>query len=314
VTVIPERRGDKWTPPPWHAPAPADETTRTPSSTRAGRASARQTQSVRTSDAVRPVVLGYAIAPAATGVLALLLAFAGPLSGSGSVPAGLLILCVLQVVCYVLTRNGDAVVLARSWLLALVMTAGLLPLLTVQASLLQEPWIDADRGSATPALISTFVVVLLVVVVAVWCLAAFSSLAEIGVIAYMPLALIVPGVLGIGSTIDQRAALVAVAESSLLAAGATVLAWSLPRNSRLLVPPAALVVQIVALWLAGRGPSYPESSGGVVSFLYWLTIVVTVALVVVLPAASAWLRRTIAAVEEADRPRQSPSGEGESQG
>jgi hypothetical protein len=162
-------------------------------------------------------------------------------------------------------------------------------------------------------LISTFVVVLFVVVVAVWCMVAFSSLSEIAVVAFMPLAMLVPGVLGIGSTIDQRAALVAVAESSFIAAGATVLAWSLPRGPRLLVPPAALVVQLVALWVAGRGPSFPETNGTIVSLMYWVTVVVTAALIVALPAASAWLRRAIAAVEEAERPRRSGSGEGDSQ-
>lgn len=227
---------------------------------------------------------------------------------------GLLILCVLDVVCYVVTRNGDAAVLARSWLLAAVMTAGLLPLLSVQSSLLREPWVDADRGSATPALIATFVVLLFVVVVAVWCVVTFSSLAEIAVVAFLPMALLVPGVLGIGSTIDQRAALVAVAESSLITAGALVLAWSLPRGPRLFVPPVAFVIQFVALWVAGRGPSFPATSGGIVSFLYWVTIIVTAALVVLLPTASAWLRRAIVAVEEADRPRQSASDEGDSQG
>ncbi len=311
MTVIPDRRDDKWTPPPWHAPVSVDDETRAPASARAGRAVSGRVQTERTADTARPVVLGYAIAPVATGVLALLLAFAGPLSGSGSVPFGLLILCVLHVVCYVLTRNGDASVLARSWLLALVMTAGLLPLLTVQASLLQEPWVDTGRGSATPVVISTFVVVVFVVVVAVWCTVAYSSLTEIAVVAYLPLALLVPGVLGIGSTIDQRAALVAVAESSLIAAGAMVLAWSMPRGPRILVPPAALAVQIVALWVAGRGPSFPESSGSIVSLMYWVTIVITAALVVALPLAAAWLRRAIVAVEEAERPRRDTSGEGE---
>lgn len=242
-------------------------------------------------------------------MLALLLAFAGPLSGSGSVPFGLLVLCAVHVVCYVLMRNGETAILARSWLLALIVTAGLLPLLSVQSSLLREPWVDAGRGSATPVLISTFVVVLFVAVVALWCTAAFSSLPEIAVIAFLPLAMLVPGVLGIGSTIDQRAALVAVAESSLIAAGAMVLAWSLPRGPRALVPPAAFAVQVVALWLAGREPSFPETNGAIVSLMYWVTVVATAALVVVVPAASAWLRRAIVAVEEADRPRRSASDE-----
>jgi hypothetical protein len=77
------------------------------------------------------------------------------------------------------------------------------------------------------------------------------------------------------------------------------------------VPPAALIVQIVALWVAGRGLTFLSTSGGIVSFLYWITIIVVAVLVVLIPAATAWLHRAIVAVEEADRPRRSESGGGD---
>jgi hypothetical protein len=244
-------------------------------------------------------------------VVALLLAFAGIVSGSGSIPVALLLLCVLQIVGYVVTRNGEAAILARSWLLALIGTAGLLPLLSLQANLLSEPYVSLSRGSATPAVISTLIVVLFVVVVAVWCAVSFSSTAEVASVAFLPMALLVPGILGLGPEIDQRAALVGLAESSLFAAGAAVLAWSLPRQTRLIVPPVALAIQLVTLALAGRGPSFPPTSGDIVKVLYWTTIVVTGALLTLLPMVSAWLHRSIAAVEEAERPRRSESGGGE---
>jgi len=152
---------------------------------------------------------------------------------------------------------------------------------------------------------------LFIMVVAFWCTVSFSSMAEVAPVAFLPLALLVPGMLGVGPAIDQRAALVGLAESSLFAAGAAVLAWSLPRQTRLIVPPVAMSIQLVTLALAGRGPSFPQTSGDIVNVLYWMTIVVTGALLTLLPVVSAWLRRSIAAVEEAERPRRSESGGGE---
>jgi hypothetical protein len=244
-------------------------------------------------------------------VVALLLAFAGILSGSGSIPVALLLLCVLQLVGFVVTRNGEAAILARSWLLALVATAGLLPLLALQVNLLSEPYISLGRGSATPALIATVVVLVFIMVVAIWCAVSFSSMAEVAPVAFLPLALLVPGMLGIGPAINQRTALVGLAESSLFAAGATILAWSLPRQTRLIVPPVAMAIQLVTLALAGRGPSFPPTSGDIVRVLYWMTIIVTGALLTLLPVVSAWLRRSIAAVEAAEPPPRSESGGGE---
>jgi hypothetical protein len=308
--VIPDGRSDKWTPPPWHAPPQAGETSPTVGAARS-RGTSRPERTALSVDAARPIILGFAIAPAATGVVALLLVFVEPLSGSGSVPYALVLLCVLQIVCYLAIRNGEAAILARSWLIVLTVTSGLLPLLSLQSELIHEQYVAWSRQSALPAAIATFAVVLFVVVAAIWCVVAFSSMPEVAEIAYLPVALIVPGILGIGTTIDQRAALEGLAESSLFAAGATVLAWSLPRAVRLIVPTLAMAVQVAALWAAGRGPSFPETSGGIVNLLYWATVVTAVALVVFVPVAAAWLQHAIAAVENEERPRPFDAGEGE---
>jgi hypothetical protein len=239
-----------------------------------------------------------AVAPAATGVLALLMAFARWFSGTGTLPIGLLLVCVVQICGYLVARNVDAPLLARSWLVALVTSAGLLPLLSLQVSLLHEPYVSFSRHSATPAIVATGVAVLVTVVVASWCGSASWSAPEVASITFLPAALLVPAALGIGSAVLQRTALETLAEASLFAAGAIMLAWSLPRAGRLLVPPIGFGVQTVALWLAGRGPSFPASSGGIVGTLYALTLVVTGLLVVVLPV-----------VEEGERPRRREAGE-----
>jgi hypothetical protein len=312
--VIPDGGRDKWEPPPWHAPSQADETLARTRAGSGGRTTTRTGATARVVDPDRPLVLGFAIPPAATGVVALLLAFAGPLSGSGSVPLGLAFLCVVQIVGYLATRNSEAAILAKGWLIALLATAGLLPLVSLQASLLREPYVSLSRHSATPAMIGTLVVVLFLVVAAVWCVVSLWSVSEIVTLTFASLALLVPAILGIRTPIGQRAALQAMAESSLFAAGALVLAWSLPRRIRLVVPPVALAIQVFVLWAAGRGPSFPASTGGIVTMLCWLTLLVTALLLVVLPFVATWLRRAIERLEEEQRPHRRATGEGETSG
>jgi hypothetical protein len=303
VTVIPDGGRDKWVPPPWHAPHQDDATAFGPKTGRGPRTTVRTAANSRAIDPDRPVVLGFAIAPAVTGVVALVLAFVGPLSGSGSIPLGVFLVCVVQIVGYLATRNSDVAILSKAWLIMLVATAGLLPLVSLQASLLREPYVSMERHSATPSVIATAIVVLFLVVVAVWCIVSLWSVSEVTSLSFGPLALLVPALLGVQDTIGQRTALQALAEASLFAAGATVLAWSLPRRVRSLVPPIALATQVALLWAAGRGPSFPETNGNIVTSLYWITVIATAALIVVAPVVSASLRRAIEQLEEAERPR-----------
>jgi hypothetical protein len=311
VMVIPEGGRDKWVPPSWHAPPPAAESA---ASTRAGSgrtSTPRTANRARAVDADRPVILGFAIAPASTGVVAILLTFVRPLSGPGSVPYGLLLLCALQVVGLVATRKSDVAILSKSWSIILATTAGLLPLVTLQGSLLREPYVSLKWHSATPAIIATFVVGLCVVVLAGWCVIELSSAPEASSLAIAPPALLVLGILGVHGTIGQQTALQWIAESSLFAAGAMVLAWSLPRGTRLLVTPVALAIQVSVLWAAGRGPTFPATSGGIVTVLYWVTVLVTAATVVLVPVAAASLGRAIERIEQEQRPRRHQSGEGD---
>src|SRR5262249_12437060 len=77
------------------------------------------------------------------------------------------------------------------------------------------------------------------------------------------------------------------------------------------LPPAALALQTVGSGSAGRGPSRPASNGGIVTVLYWVTVLVTAAVVVALPVAAGWLRQAIERLDEMERPRRRGTGEGE---
>jgi hypothetical protein len=303
---------EKWAPPPWHAPRSSSDpgrrgSSRPPSGPGSERAGGTTPQPPgprpQPIDPDRPTVLGFSIAPGVTGLLAIALVFVRPLNNSSGLPLALLLICVVQTVVYLIMRRSEVEALSRSWLIVLLMTAGLLPLLALQSDLLREPYTSASRGGTGPVLLANGTTVLFLLVVAVWSLIAHATTSELSSIAFLPLALLVPAALGVQSTIEQREALEVVGEAALFAAGATLLAWSMPRGARLIVPPIAFLIQFIALWTAGRGPTFPNSSGALVDLLYWLTLIITGVITLTLPIASSWLRRTIARVEEEDRGR-----------
>ncbi|GIW04167.1 MAG: hypothetical protein KatS3mg059_0787 [Thermomicrobiales bacterium] len=306
--ALADETGRGWVPPPWHGP-PVDESEQRPSPTprRAQQVTARRPSFL--ADPARRVVLGLAAVPAITGALALIFAFVPALSGSGSVPVGLLLVAGIQTAGYLLTRGEETTALSRAWLVGVIIVVGVLPLLSLQQALLREPYVALSRGTAAPAVAATSVVVIVLLVVAAWCAVSFWPAPEEASLVFMPVALLIPGVIGMRGALPQRSALEAVAEATLLAAGATAIAWALPRGARPMVAPVALAIQFVALWLAGRGPTFQPTSGQIVPALYTVLLVVTVALTVGTPLLAVWIRRLVVRAEPPRRPRQPDPGD-----
>ncbi len=296
--AVSDESGRGWVPPPWHGP-PVEEPER-PAPRRAQPVPARRTPFL--ADSARRVVLGLAAVPAITGILALIFANIPALSGSGALPVGLLLLAGVHTVGYLITRGEDSAALARAWLVGLVVVVGVLPLLALQQALLREPYVAVSRGTASPAIAATAVVVLVLFVVAGWCAVSSWPAPEEASLVFMPVALLVPGVIGIRGALGQKSALEVLAEASLLAAGATIIAWSMPRGGRPMVAPIALAAQFIALWIAGRGPSFQPTSGRIVPALYTVMLIVTVVLTVSVPLLAVWVRRLVMKAEAPRRP------------
>lgn len=300
--AVSDESGRGWVPPPWHGPPAEEPEPRVRSALRRAQpVPARRTPFLAGPD--RRVVLGLAAVPAITGTIAFIFANIPTLSGSGALPVGLLLLAGVHTAGYLITRGEESAALSRAWLAGLVVVVGVLPLLALQQALLREPYVAVSRGTASPAIAATAVMVLVLFVVAGWCAVSSWQAPEEASLVFLPVALLVPGVIGMRGALGQKSALEALAEASLLAAGATVLAWSLPRGARPMVAPIALAVQFIALWIAGRGPSFQPTSGRIVPALYTVMLVVTVVLTVGVPLLAVWVRRMVMKAEAPRRPR-----------
>ena len=231
-----------------------------------------------------------AIAPVTVGILAGVFSQLTMFAEGGRIPRGLILLVLIQLAAILLLRINDDHPLVNSWVSTLGASAVLVPLLALQVTLLREPYVALGRGSATPAILATVVVGLVLIVGAVWAVASSWTEPDQAALLFMPLGLLPPAMIGMRSTILQGPALELLAEVLLLAALATAIAWAIPPNLRIFVPPVAVGAEFILLWAAGHGPWFHRTSGDVVRFLYTSMLVLSVVLIVAVPVVAMWVK------------------------
>jgi hypothetical protein len=242
-----------------------------------------------------------AVAPAVVGLVAVGVSFMPFLTGGGTVPRGLVLLFVVQVCAAAILKASDYGHLVKIWLSTLICSAVLLPLLALQVTLLREPYVSWGRGSASPAVVATLVVAMVLLVGAVWAVSASWSDPDQAGLLFMPQAMVVPALIGMRSTILESPALRIFGEILLLSAAAIAVSWLVPYTYRLLTPAIAVAVEFVLLWAIGYGPWFHATSGNVVRVLYSVMLALTVILVVAVPFVALWVKHDAIAVRQAQQ-------------
>ena len=105
----------------------------------------------------------------------------------------------------------------------------------------------------------------------------------------MPSTLAIPALIGEHGTIDQHAALMILSEVTLITAVAAAVIWLFPGWPQLLAGAGAMAVELIRLWVSGRGPWRHETSGAIVSTIYITMLIVAVVVVILIPMLSAIL-------------------------
>ncbi len=225
---------------------------------------------------------------ALTGVLAALLSLIPFFSANASVPRGLIVLVGVQLAGLGVARANQSTIAIHGWSAIALTSSVLLPLLSLQVTLLREPYVSLARHSAGPAMFATFIVVVVLTLGAVWSLTSAWQTPEFAALLFMPMAVLVPAMMSMRETVYQRIALETLAETALLCAVMTAIAFAAPPRWRALIPAITLALEFVALWIAGRGPWFHATSGTVVRVLYTTLLASTVVLVVAVPVIAAW--------------------------
>jgi hypothetical protein len=281
---------DDWKPQPWKPPAEADEYdtsgNRRPRISRAAIQAAQRPKLDR-----RREQLFLAVSPCVTGFAALVLWFLSPLPGAGSIPLAFIILAAIQVIGHLVTRDDRPAALAKPWTIHLAAAIGLLPMLAIQVALIREPYVSIDSGSSMPAVLTTMLVIFFTVVLALVSTIRFWTRPDQASLVFLPVALLIPQAVGDRTEIGIGQALGILAVAMLLGGFATIASSYVGMGVRLLIPPVVLGIEILLLWIAGRGPVFHTTSGGIVRLLYILMLATAVLLVVSVPIFAVWLRR-----------------------
>lgn len=281
---------DDWKPQPWKAPAEKDEyDTAGNRRPRISRSAIRAAQHPKVDRKREQLML--AVSPAVTGLVAALLWFLSPLPGAGAIPLPFIALAVIQVAGYLISRDDRPAALSKPWTIHLAAAIGLLPMLAIQVALIREPYVSIDSGSSMPAVLSTLLVIFFTTVLAIVSAVRFWTRPDQAALVFLPVALLIPQAVGECTEIGSGQAVGILAMAMLLGAGAVVISSYVGIGVRLLIPPLVLALEILLLWIGGRGPVLHTTSGGVVRLLYIMMLATAVVLVVIVPIMAVWLRR-----------------------
>ncbi len=243
-------------------------------------------------------LLGMAIAPGATSILALFVSVVPVLSGTGDIPLGIVLVLIMQVAALATLSQMGTHPWGPSWISVGFLTSVMMPMLALQVSLLHEPWVSLEMDSAGPVILATILVLGLYASFCFWVLWVGQHNPAIAPILLMPSTLAIPALIGEPGLVDQHGALMILSEVTLITAIAAAIVWLFPGWPQLLAGAGALAVELARLWAAGKGPWRHETSGSIVSAIYIVMLIAAVLAIVLIPmlcamAKAPGTRRTI---------------------
>jgi hypothetical protein len=210
-----------------------------------------------------------------------------------SIPTTLLLMVLSQVVGWWIGRSSGAEPLSRICQMNIGILTLVLPFLALQTSAVRVPYVSSELGTETPAIIATIAAIAALMGAAVLAVVLTWDGPDSAALLFTPVALFVPELLGtplnpsIGEVVDR------IFEVFALMVVLTVAVTLLPQVAKLVAPSVALALLFLGLWLAGRGPTWPESSGDVVRVLEGALLVMAVILLVAVPIMAIGARRVI---------------------
>lgn len=290
ATGLPDmRQSDDWTPQPWDQSIAARARNASLLGPQLSQEPPRGRQSLaRVRKDALPVAAPFLI----TGGIAFVFSVLINLPAIAGVSLSLLLLILVAVVGYFIANGRNSAFVTAAWLTVLVNLCVQLPLNVIQVTLLREPFVSIQYSSALPAILATAVTLMAIVTIGAGCAVAAFDAPENAALLFLPGALLVNAVLGAPAGFGVASAVGILSFVYLLAGAAMVIGMALRPALRLLVPPVTFGLEMLLLLVMSRGPVTDITSGGIVKFLYLLTMAIVIAMLVVVPVIAAWLRRT----------------------
>lgn len=229
--------------------------------------------------------------PHAAMALVAVVPWFGRLERVTGLPVAMIAAVAVQTLGVGLAREFDLPLWRRVWVINLLICTVLFPLLTLQTTSSRVSPTSREWGGLSPMWWASIGV--LIAIVAIMFLVGVLSTddPEDASVFFVPVALIVPAVLGAPGDLGEQDALSTLAEVYLVSLVACAVGWMIPRGPRVLVGPVALATQFVVLWILGYGASFPSGRDPLVGWISSAILVVTTLSTVFVPLLSLWFRR-----------------------
>jgi hypothetical protein len=225
-------------------------------------------------------ILGIAVTHAVTAVVAFGLSLVPQLTQPGGWPLLVAAVVIVLVGGIVVARDEGATLFTRGWASNLVTTVAIMPIAALTVALARQPHVSLSSGSAWAPLLFTVLICIVMLVMAIAFAVWSADEPDEAALLVLPAAMIIPALVGIRGGLEEVEAVRALGQASIIAAAAAVMSWSLAPSLRAFVPPLALALQVVLLWLSGMGPSFSRSSGQVVPLIFSTLFAASVVMVV----------------------------------
>ena len=225
-------------------------------------------------------ILGIAVTHAVTALAAFGLSLVPALNQTGGWPLLVTAVVLVLVGGLVVSRDEGAPLFTRGWASNLVTTVAIMPIAALTVTLARQPHVSLSAGSAWAPLLFTLLICIVMTVMAVVFAIWSTDGPDEAALLVLPAAMIIPALVGMRNAVEEVDAVRALGQASIIAAIAAVMSWSLAPSLRAFVPPLALGLQVILLWLTGQGPSFSRSSGQVVPLIFSTLFAATVVMVV----------------------------------
>lgn len=179
----------------------------------------------------------------------------------------------------------------RASFINLATMAAAFPTLVVRQSVLRIPFVTGGNGTLLAPTIATGAVVLVLILLALACAVLLQEDPEYAGVAFLPAALMVPFLAGQTEILSLHNGLLICAGIFFTCAVLTVVTSMLPGAYPALIAPMAIAVEFILLTVVRESSIFPIGAGIAAKILFFIVVIVTVALSILVPLLSRWVRQ-----------------------
>jgi hypothetical protein len=215
----------------------------------------------------------------------------GPLEPLG-VPIWTFGLLIPSLLIILLSNSATRPLWRRTAFVNMLVLGLVFPVLVVRQSVVQIPYLDSSNGTLLAPLLTTIGIAFVLVMIAIVSAVLSNEDPEYAGVLFLPAAMLVPLLAGPTEITGFKTALLGIALIYFFVALLTVVASMLPGAYPTLVAPVAIAIEFLALPANRAGAAFPLGSGWMSKLLFFGIVFVAVALAIVVPTLSLWVRET----------------------